>query len=180
MPTIRPANSGDLHAITDIYNDCVLNSDATFDLQPKSVDQQKAWFDRIRPDLPVLVAEDGDTVVGWGCLYPWSDKEGAARTGGNSLYIHRDHRGRGVGKQMLTALLQAGREAGMHSLIARITDTNSVSLHLHEQAGFTNAGLLREVGWKFGRHLNVILMQYIYPGPPQEDATSSACEERST
>ena len=137
------------------------NTTATFDTQPKTLQEQKAWFQNHQP-YPILVAMQEARVVGWASLSKWSDRCAYSDTAEISLYIKEQYRGQGVGKKLLAAIIQKGQEAGLHTVIARIAEGNEVSIHLHEVSGFDHIGVMREVGQKFGRRLDVYLMQKIY------------------
>jgi len=163
---IRHAVLSDLEAITGIYNDAILNTNATFDTEPKSLAQQKEWFDHHSPRFPLLVAELDGVVVGWASLSPWSDRCAYSETAEGSLYVHRDYRGRGIGKKLLQSLLVAGKKAGLHTVIGRITEGNDASLKLVDSFGFVHIGTMRQVGFKFGRRLDVHLVQLMLDRVP--------------
>jgi len=163
MLNIRPATKTDLPAITEIYNEAILNTAATFDTQPKSLQEQEQWFASHDARHPVLVAEQDGTIVGWASLSGWSDRCAYADTAEASLYVRKEYRGEGVGRLLSVALLEAGEKAGLHTVIARITEGNEASLRLAQSAGFELVGTMKEVGRKFGRLHNVHLLQRIYP-----------------
>ena len=157
---IRDAVAGDVGAILDIYNEQVLHGTATFDTEPKTEADHDAWFtthDRER--YPILVAEEGGSVVGWARLYPWSDRCAYARSGENSVYVHTDWRGRGVARALMTELLARARARGLSVILARIAEGNPASIRLHQSLGFERIGTMRRVGEKFGRILDVEMMQ---------------------
>lgn len=162
MLTIRPATQADLSAITEIYNDAIRDTVATFDTESKTLREQKYWFQSHDAKHPVLVAEQDGRIVGWASLSAWSDRCAYADTVESSLYVRKEYQGRGIGRKLLASLLQAGQEAGLHTVIARITEGNEVSLHLARSAGFELVGVMKEVGRKFGELLDVHLMQKIY------------------
>lgn len=159
---IRPATIDDLPAILDIYNDEVLNGVATFDTQPRTLGQQTQWFAAHDSRHPILVAVLDGRVAGWASLNQYSDRAAYDGLAEDSLYIHRDFRRRGAGKALLAALLDEGRRVGLHSVLARITEGNDVSIRLHQDNDFAIMGVLREAGEKFGRLLDVVFMQKIY------------------
>ncbi|MFH1381751.1 MAG: N-acetyltransferase family protein [Chloroflexota bacterium] len=161
MFTIRPAKSSDLSAITAIYNEAILTTTATFDTEPKTDDEQEVWFREHGPRNPVLVAEQDGTVIGWASLSQWSTRCAYADTVEASLYIKEEFRGRGAGKKLLAGLLETGEKAGLHSVLARIESSNKQSIHLAETLGFEPVGIMREVGKKFDKMLDVCLMQKI-------------------
>ncbi len=162
MLTIRKATTTDLAAITEIYNEAVLNTTATFDTQPKTYAEQKTWLDSHMPRHPILVAQQEGVVVGWASLSKWSDRCAYSDTAEASIYIRREFRGKGIGKQLLKTLIQEGRNIGLHTVIARIAGDNQASISLFKSEGFCEIGAMREVGRKFGKLLDVYLMQKIY------------------
>jgi len=163
MFATRPATVEDIKAITDIYNEAVLTTDATFDLEPKTEEEQGIWLAGHDSMHPVLVVELGSVVVGWASLSEWSSRAAYANTAEISLYIKEEFRGKGAGRKLLTDIMQEGERVGLHTVLARITTGNAVSIHLHESVGFEHVGVMREVGQKFDRILDVLLMQRIYP-----------------
>jgi L-amino acid N-acyltransferase len=112
-----------------------------------------------RPPLLVLVAEQGGAVVGWASLSAWSDRRAYAATAEVSEYVDRGHRGRGIGRALLSGLVAVADQRRFHTLIARVADGNAASLRLHRQEGFKRVGVMREVGLKFGRRIDVHLLQ---------------------
>jgi phosphinothricin acetyltransferase len=156
---IRVAEERDLQAILDIYNEQVLNSTATFDTEPRSLEAQREWVKQFAPPYVLLMAEREGEIVGWGCLHPFGAKPGYRTTSENSVYIRADVRGSGIGKALLVALIEAGKANGFHTIIARIAEDNPVSIRLHESLGFEVIGKEIEVGMKFGRWIDVVVMQ---------------------
>ncbi len=165
MLTIRKASLGDLAAITEIYNQAILKTTATFDTEPKSLEEQKEWFENHSPKYPVLVAEEDGQVIGWASLSKWSDRCAYSDTAEISLYVSEKERGRGIGRELLEAIIKEGEKSGLHSIIARIAEGNDMSIHLHRSVGFEQIGIMKEVGRKFGRLLDIYLMQKIYQSP---------------
>jgi len=159
---IRPAQPDDLNAITEVYNEAVLTTTATFDTEPRTVEEQSAWFATHIPRYPVLVADSDGNVIGWASLSRWSDRNAYAGTVEVSLYVKEEFRGRGTGRKLLEEIIREGEKSGFHTVIARINTGNEVSIHLHKSVGFENIGIMREVGMKFGRLLDVTIMQKIY------------------
>jgi len=162
MFTIRRATLPDLEAITEIYNQAILNTVATFDTQTKTAEGQRGWFAQHGEKHPILVAEQDGVLAGWASLSAWSDRCAYSDTAEVSLYIDEHHRGQGIGHRLSEAIIKAGRDAGLHTLIARITEGNAASIHIAESQGFEHVGIMREVGRKDGRLLDVHLMQKIY------------------
>lgn len=162
---IRPASVADAPAILAIYNEAVRNTVATFDTEARSLPDQVSRLEEHGPSHLVVVAEQAGSVIGWASLSPWSDRKAYAGTAEVSFYVAENLRGKGVGRQLLEQLVRRGRSVGLHTLLARIADGSVVSLHLHESLGFTRAGIMREVGWKFDRWVDVHLLQYVYRDP---------------
>jgi len=162
MLTIRKATIDDINAITNIYNEAITQTVSTFDTTEKTQEKMKQWFDGHGSQYPLLVAEQDNNVVGWAALSKYSAKRAYAQTAELSLYVYQNHQGKGIGKQLMNAILKAGKYSGLHAALARITEGNEISVHLHESFGFTHVGTLKEVGWKFGKHLDVHVMEKIF------------------
>jgi phosphinothricin acetyltransferase len=162
MLTIRHSTIGDLGAITEIYNQAILTTVATFDTEPKNLEEQEQWFKEHGPTSPILVAELENDVVGWVSLSTWSDRCAYSDTAEVSLYVEEECRGKGIGKKLLEAIVEAGKDAGLHTLIARVAEGNELSVALHIAVGFEQIGVMKEVGRKFGKLLDVYMLQLIY------------------
>ncbi|WP_284640837.1 GNAT family N-acetyltransferase [Paenibacillus silviterrae] len=156
---IRMASLEDVPAILDIYNEAVLHTVATFDTVPRTLEQQLEWFGKHGAMYPVLVAEQEGAVIGWASLNQYSDRLAYARTAELSLYIMEGQRGKGTGRALLGAVLEAGKAGGLHTVLSRIVEGNDTSIHLHRAFGFDLVGTMRQVGFKFDRLLDVVLMQ---------------------
>lgn len=161
MIKVREATLQDIDSITHIYNDAVTGTSATFDTEPKNLQEQSEWFIGHSDRHKILVAEVDLEVLGWASLSKWSDRCAYSDTAECSLYIDKKHRNRGIGRQLMNALLKSSRESGFHTLIARVVEGNDASIHLCESLGFHQIGVMREVGHKFGRLLDVVLLQII-------------------
>ncbi len=162
MINIRAATDSDQPAILEIYNDAVLNTTATFDTEPRSMENQKEWFRKHKKNHPVLVAVKNKTLVGWASLSPWSDRCAYDTTVEVSVYLHKNFRGQGIGSTLLEMVTLEGKKAENHTVISRITQGNEISIHLHEKLGYRHIGVLKEVGFKFGKFLDVHMMQLVY------------------
>jgi phosphinothricin acetyltransferase len=158
---IRGAAARDIERINDIYNQAVITTTATFDTEPKSLDDQRGWFAHHDANHPVLVAEEEARVCGWASLSQYSDRAAYARTVEVSIYVAEEARGRGVGSSLMNAIADAARQLGHHTILARITADNPVSVRLHQHAGFEMVGTMREVGFKLGKLLDVHIMQLV-------------------
>ncbi len=158
---IRLATPTDARSIADIYNEAIIGTTATFDTEPKTEEDRRKWLQDHQDRYPVLVAERDGEVVGWAALSRWSDRPAYAGTAETSFYVARKHRGTGVGRLLKERLIVEARRAGFHTILARVAEGNAVSGHLNESLGFVHVGTMREVGFKFGRRLDVEIMQLI-------------------
>jgi L-amino acid N-acyltransferase YncA len=162
---IRPADRTDLDAMLAIYNDAIINTTAVYDYQPRSSDLQQQWFETKQAQgLPVFVAHQGVTVIGFGSFGPFRPWPAYQYTVENSLYVDTAHRRKGAGAALLDSLLHAAETAGYHAMVAGIDATNEASLALHRKAGFQPVAHFREVGWKFERWLDLVFMERILDG----------------
>ena len=162
MFLIRKADIKDLQEITNIYNEAILNTVATFDTIPKTIEDQIIWFKTHGDKYPIIVAELDSEIVGWSALSKYSTRCAYSNTSEISLYVKEKFRNQGIGKKLIKAVIERGYSAGLHVVLARIVDGNKHSIYLHENVGFEHVGILREVGYKFGKILDVYLMQKIY------------------
>jgi len=156
---IRPARVEDAEAIRQIYNREVLSSTVTFDLVPRTVEDQITWQQARSGAHAVIVAEQDGEVVGFASLSPYRDRPAYNSTVENSVYVRSDQRGQGVGHALLSELMATAGQHGFHTVMARIVGDHEASIGLHASLGFTEVGTEREVGRKFGRWLDVVLMQ---------------------
>ena len=159
MTTIRPATIDDLPAITEIYNEAIATTTASFDMEPKTLEDRREWFDSHGERHPVLVAELEGVVCGWACLTPWSPRKAYDETAETSFYVKSEYRGRGIGRALKGAIIQAAIDLGYYTLIARAAEGSDASLHLNREFGFEMIGTMKKVGRKFGRRLDVHIMQ---------------------
>ena len=156
---IRLARPADAEAIRQIYNAEVTGSTVTFDLVPRSLAEQEAWLEARSGAMAVLVAELGGEVVGFASLSPYKDRPAYATSVEDSVYVRSDQRGTGVGRALLTELLEVAGTRGFHTVMARIVGHHDASIALHGALGFEPVGIEREVGRKFGQWLDVMIMQ---------------------
>jgi phosphinothricin acetyltransferase len=161
------ANEHDLAGIFDIYDEQVLHGTATFETTPRSPAERIEWL-RAHPHdrYPALVAADAAGVVGWAGLSAWSPRPAYARTAENSVYVHQDQRGRGIGRALMLDLIERARPLGIKVIVGRLVVGNDASVRLHESLGFRTIGVMRRVGEKFGRILDVQLMDLHLDGAP--------------
>lgn len=170
----RLARPDDAEAIREIYNAEVQTSTVTFDIVPRSLEEQRRYLSDRTGAHAVIVAEHAGVVVGYGALSPWRSKPAYATSVEDSVYVHRDHQGRGVGRTLLDELVRVGTARGFHAVFARVVGGHEASIRLHEAAGFEIVGTEREVGRKFGRWLDVVLMERLLgTGAPATDGPPS-------
>lgn len=161
MVNIRQATLSDLDAITEIYNEAVLTTTATFDLEPRTREDRKQWFGEHDERHPILVAEVNSQVVGWASLTRWNPRAAYDDTAETSMYVKEEHRGKGIGRQLKQAIIDEARRLGFHTLIAGVATGSDASLHLNNSFGFEVVGTFKEVGRKFGKLLDVTYLQMI-------------------
>ena len=158
-PRIRLAELADAEAIRNIYNHYVLNSTCTFQTQPESPEDRLTWLRNHGETHPVVVAEWNGEIVGWGSLSPWNSRCAYSRTVEASIYIHHDQHRKGIGLVLLEDLVARAKAAGHHTMIGGACTEQEASLGLQERLGFRRVALFREVGFKFGRWLDVAYAQ---------------------
>jgi L-amino acid N-acyltransferase YncA len=157
---IRDAVQADFDEITAIYNEVLTNSTAIYNDQPASVSNRIDWWRvRIEQHNPVLVATDGEKICGFGSYGDFRSWPGYRYTVEGTVHIASGLRGKGVGSLLLNALIAEARHAGKHSMIAGVDSENAASLRFLERFGFERVGHLREVGFKFDRFLDLVLLQ---------------------
>jgi phosphinothricin acetyltransferase len=151
-----------LPCITSIYNEAILQTVATFDTKPKTFQEMKTWFKIHDQKHPLIVAEQQGLVIGWASLSEWSDRCAYSETAEISLYVKKEHQGSGIGRKLLQKIMREGKKTGLHTVIVRIAEGNDRSINLFKSEKFENIGVMKEVGRKFGKRLDVVLMQKIY------------------
>ncbi|HNI35855.1 MAG TPA: N-acetyltransferase family protein [Microthrixaceae bacterium] len=157
---IRPATIDDAEAIRSIYNVEVETSTVTFDLVPRSLDDQRRWIvDRSGAHAALVALDLEATVVGFASLSPYKDRAAYSTSVEDSVYVHRNHHGEGVGRLLLAELVDRATAHGFHAMFARIVAGHDASIGLHTSLGFDIVGHEREVGRKFGAWLDVVVME---------------------
>jgi phosphinothricin acetyltransferase len=158
--TIDDAREDDLPAILAIYNDVIATSTAIYSQTPVTLADRESWF-RARKEqgYPVLVARDGDEVVGYATFGDFRAWPGYRFTVEHSVHVRADRRGRGVGSQLVTALIPRAKALGKHVIIGGIDAENAASIRMHERLGFERTAHMKQVGWKFDRWLDLVFMQ---------------------
>ncbi len=163
--SIRPARESDLPEMLGIYNDIILHTTAVYDYNPHTAEMRQAWFESRKKDgYPVFVAEKAGRVVGFSSIGPFRAWAGYRYTVENSVYVAADQRGGGLGRLLMAPLIQAAREKDLHAIVSGIDATNEVSLRLHRSFGFTEVAHFKEVGFKFGKWLDLVFMELVLDG----------------
>ncbi|HEX9510257.1 MAG TPA: GNAT family N-acetyltransferase [Puia sp.] len=166
MITIRSARENDLPGLLEIYNEIILNTTAVYQYVPQTLDMRKAWYDTKRKEgHPVFVAESGGRVVGFSSYGPFRAWAAYKYTVENSVYVADDQRGKGIGKLLIPPLIQAAKENDLHAIIASIDASNAASIKLHQSFGFEEVAHFRQVGYKFGRWLDLKFMELLLNTP---------------
>ena len=160
MVNIRLATAADLDAINAIYNHYVITSTCTYQTEPSTAEERAAWFAAHGPKHPVTVAEVHGRVVAWGALNRFHPRDAYSRTVEDSVYIHHEFQRRGIGRAILADLMARAQSLGHHAVIGLISADQEGSVKLHLALGFVETGRLKEVGWKYGRWLDVVYVQW--------------------
>ncbi len=156
---LRPATLDDAEAISAIYNVEVTTSTVTFDLVARTLDEQRLWLTERSGVHAAIVATEDEVVVGFGSVSPYKERPAYSTTVEDSVYVHRDAQARGIGRAILGDLVERAEQHGFHAMIARIVGDHEASINLHAFHGFEIVGHEREVGRKFGRWLDVVVME---------------------
>jgi phosphinothricin acetyltransferase len=156
---LRQASTADAGDLCRIYNREVEQSTVTLDLVPRSLDEQRAYITDRSGGLAIVVAEIDDAVVGFASLSFYRDRPGYRTSVEDSVYVDRDHHGRGLGSALLGEVVRLATNHGFHTIFARVIGPQEASVALHERHGFALVGIERQVGRKFGRWHDVALLQ---------------------
>lgn len=159
---MRLAVLADAAAVREIYNLEVTTATSTFDLVPRSLEEQQAWLQARSGAFSAIVAIDDDgEVLGFASLSPYKERAAYRTTVEGSVYVRRDRMGEGIGSALLGRLVEIARASGFHTVMARIEASSAASRALHASCGFDLVGIEREVGRKFNRWLDVAVMQRV-------------------
>lgn len=157
---IREARLEDLPAILDIYNEVIMTSSAVYCDNPVSLDDRRQWFEsRQTQGYPVLVAEDDGEVIGFASFGDFRSYPGFRYTVEHSVHLAPQARGKGIGTELVKALLPLARQLGKHVMIAAVDGANQGSIRFHQRLGFVETARMPQVGKKFGRWLDMVLLQ---------------------
>lgn len=160
-PLVRPSAEIDVPVITGIYAHYVAHGSASFEtVSPDAAEMARRRQDVLRHGLPYLVAEVDATVIGYAYVVPYRSRAAYRFTVEDSVYVHRDHVGKGVGRSLLAALVEACEKTSCRQMVAVIGGKhNTASIRLHQGFGFQQVGVLKSVGFKFGAWVDTVLMQ---------------------
>ena len=160
--SIRQARETDIPGILDIYNDAILTTTALYTYEPFTLPMMQQWFaDKTAKALPVLVATTANNINGFASYGPFRPWPAYKYTVEHSIYVHKDQRGKGIAKKLLRTLIDHAKTTDLHTIVAGIDSENAVSINLHRQFGFKETGQLAQVGYKFGRWLDLVFMQLV-------------------
>ena len=166
MIITREAEHRDLPQLLSIYNDIILTTTAVYDYRPHTLEMRQQWFALKREQgFPVFVAEEDGEIAGFSSIGPFRNWAAYKYSVENSVYVAKEKRGRGVGKHLLPPLIDAATQLNMHTIIAGIDATNESSLRLHKNFGFEEVAHFKEVGYKFGKWLDLKFLQLMLKGP---------------
>jgi L-amino acid N-acyltransferase len=154
-------------AILDIFNEAIANSTALYDYKPRTLESMAEWFKAKEAGrFPVIgtVAQDGQLMgfASYGIFRAWPAYKYSVE---HSVYVHKDHRGKGIGMALMQQLIAAAREQQYHTMIGGIDITNTGSIALHEKLGFVHAGTIKQAGYKFGKWLDLGFYQLLLETP---------------
>lgn len=157
---VRNAQETDIPGILEIYNDAILHTTALYTYEPYTLPMMQQWFrDKTGKHLPVYVADIEGRVAGFASYGPFRPWPAYKYTVEHSIYIHPEFRGQGLSKLLLRTIIAHATAGNLHTIVAGIDSQNTVSIRLHRQFGFSEAGIISQVGYKFGRWLDLQFMQ---------------------
>jgi L-amino acid N-acyltransferase YncA len=162
MQTITHANSIHLPGILSIMNHNILHSTALYDYAPKSETDINQWYgEKLSANWPIIIAEENGVVMGYASYGTFRFKEGFKHTVEHSVYVAEGHTGKGIGQLLLAELISLAKAQNYHTMIGCIDAQNTSSIAFHKKFGFTEAGILKESGYKFGKWLDLLFMQLL-------------------
>lgn len=153
--------------VLDIFNDAILNSTALYDYKVWTEDIIESWFETKKiNNFPIIgLVDDDNNLLGFGSYGTFRIRPAYKYTIENSLYVHKDHRGKGYGKVLLNEIIKNATSQNYHCIIGVIDSANKVSVELHKSFGFELSGTFKQVGYKFGKWLDADFYQLILPTP---------------
>jgi len=159
---IRSATQTDLPEILAIVNHAIAFTTAIYDYDQRTLAAQQSWHnEKMANDEPVIVAEINGKVMGFGTFGIFKPKVGYRFSVEHSVYVNHELTGKGIGRQLMSRLIEIAKSKQIHTMVGYIDTENTRSIAFHRQFGFVEAGVLKEIGFKFGKRLDVMLMQLI-------------------
>lgn len=158
---VRNAEIKDVEAIRSIYNEAIVNSTATFDTEEKTYKDRIQWFKGHNDKYPLLIVEIDGEARAWGALKSYSDRKAYDKTCEISLYIHKDFRGMGLGSILMEELIRRAEQNNIHVIVSRVAGANEASKSIHKKFNFDLCGIVKEVGYKFGKYIDIYMYQKI-------------------
>ena len=168
MLDVRDAQEEDLQAIVTIYNHVVATTTAVYRDDPVTIEDRRQWWHtRAGGGFPILVAVDATGVVGYASFGEFRAWPGYRFTVEHTVHVRADRRGQGVGTALMHPLIDRAAALGKHVMIAGVDADNEASLRLHQRLGFVRVAHFREVGFKFGRWLDLVFLERILRAPDE-------------
>ncbi|MFL9483367.1 GNAT family N-acetyltransferase [Chitinophagaceae bacterium LWZ2-11] len=165
---IRRAVREDLPQMLDIYNDVIINTTAVYNYQPHTLEMRTAWFeDKAKANHPVFVAAIGDVIAGFSSYGPFRQWAAYKYTIENSVYVHKDQRGKGIARKLMQPLIDDAIKQEYHAMVAGIDATNEASIQLHKSFGFEEVAHFKQVGYKFGKWLDLKFLELVFETPKE-------------
>ncbi len=154
-------------AILDIFNEAILNSTALYDYKPRPPSSMTTWFkEKEAAEYPVIGAiNDDGTLLGFASYGVFRARPAYKYTIEHSLYVHKDHRKKGIASSLMAELINVARKQNYHVIVGGIDMANTASIALHDKFGFTHAGTIQQAGFKFGRWLDLGFYQLVLDTP---------------
>jgi L-amino acid N-acyltransferase YncA len=171
--TVRDAEETDLPAITQIYNEGIVDRIATLETEERSVEERRAWLAAHDRRHPVMVAEEEGIVRGWASLNPFNPRPAYRHVVDFSIYVGREARGRGVGSTLMDAVIERARKLGYHKLVLAGFPFNEAGVALYQRAGFREVGVYKEQGVLDGQWVDTVVMELLLDADPPPDETPS-------
>ena len=166
MVIIRSARESDIPALSEIYNHVILNTTAVYQYEAQTLEMRRAWYEaKMKDGYPVFVAEEDGKVVGFSSYGPFRAWAAYKYTVENSVYVANGQRGKGIGRMLMQPVIDSARSRGLHAIVSGIDASNDASVRLHEQFGFREVAHFKEVGFKFGRWLDLKFLELVLDGP---------------
>ena len=157
---IRPVNEADLPAILEIHNEAIINSTANWSYHPDTLEERAAFMAELQAkNYAFFAACEDKTLLGYAYFNDFRKREGYNQTIEHSVYVHKNHYRKGVARALMVELVDAARKAKKHVMIGALEASNEPSLALHKTLGFVETGRLKQIGYKFDRYMDLVLMQ---------------------